>query len=157
ILLVATIGVAQLAVAIVEAYPDIDVTPADYPVPVGASWPDVLGDVRVTGPQLTVLVVVPLLAGLLAWFLNRTTFGRAVTASASTRALARLAGVNPKLVSTGVWALAGLLATVSMVLIAGQDGSATNLVTLGPNTMVRALAAATIARFTSFPKALVAG
>jgi ABC-type branched-subunit amino acid transport system ATPase component/ABC-type branched-subunit amino acid transport system permease subunit len=157
ILLVATIGVAQLAVAVVEAYPDIDVSPAVYPVPVGATWSDVLGDVRVTGPQLTVLVVVPLLAGLLAWFLNRTTFGRAVTASASNRDLARLSGVNPKLVSTGVWAIAGLLATVSMVLIAGQDGSATNLVTLGPNTMVRALAAATVARFTSFPKALLAG
>ena len=100
ILLVATIGIAQLAQAVVRSFPDLETTQAArYPVAVGRVWDDVAG-IRVTGPELTVLLVVPVLSLLLGWFLNRTTFGRTVKASADNADLARLSGISPCLLYT---------------------------------------------------------
>ncbi|MEE9417043.1 MAG: ATP-binding cassette domain-containing protein [Acidimicrobiales bacterium] len=157
IVLVATIGVAQLMQAIVASYPGInnDDRPS-FPVPVGAEWNDVAG-LRVSGPQLTVLVVVPLIAAMLGWVLNRTTFGKTVRASAANADLSRLSGISPKLVSTAVWTIGGFLATLSALLLSGMNGSIAGLSSLGPNTLARALAAAVIAGMVSFPRALLAG
>src|SRR5690606_16048500 len=100
---------------------------------------------------------VPCVAVALGWFLNRTTLGRTVKAAADNPDLARLNGISPKVVSTFVWAVAGALATVSLSLVSAQTGSVQNLDNLGPNTLVRALAAAVIAGMVSFPRALLAG
>lgn len=154
IVLVATIGIAQLSLAVLLAYPDID-APARFPLPIGAGRD--VGGVQVSGPQLSILAVVPIVAVALGWLLNRTEVGKAVKASADNADLARLAGISPKLVSTLVWAIAGALATLSLALLAGQSGSAQNIATLGPSTLVRALAAAVIAGMASFPRAFVAG
>lgn len=157
ILLVATIGVAQLAQAIIRAYPDLESgRNSRYPVAVDSVWNDVRG-VRVTGPELTTLVVVPLLALALGWFLTRTTFGRTVTASADNPDLARLSGISPKRVSTFVWVIGGLLSSVSIMLLSGMAGTPTGLEDLGPSTLNRALAAAVIAGMVSFPRAVTAG
>jgi ABC-type branched-subunit amino acid transport system ATPase component/ABC-type branched-subunit amino acid transport system permease subunit len=155
IVLVATIGVAQLSLAIVTALPKIENIGAAYPVVSTSQW-TVLG-IDVTGVQVAILVVVPVTSALLAWFLNRTLVGKAVKAAAENSDLARLSGVNPKLVSLLVWTLAGFLATLSMILIAGQANSPATLVTLGPSTLMRALTAAVIGGLVSFPVALVAG
>jgi ABC-type branched-subunit amino acid transport system ATPase component/ABC-type branched-subunit amino acid transport system permease subunit len=155
IVLVATIGVAQLSLAIWSAYPEVDAPGARFPVPIGAVHR--VAGVRVAGAQLTILLVVPVVAVALGVFLTRTTLGRAVKAAAGNRDLARLAGINPKVVSTVVWAIAGILATVSLSLVAGSSGSVQNLDTLGPSTLVRALAAAVLAGMASFPRALAAG
>jgi ABC-type branched-subunit amino acid transport system ATPase component/branched-subunit amino acid ABC-type transport system permease component len=155
IVLVATIGIAQLSLAILAAYPDIDEPGARFPRALGGVW-DVAG-IRMTGPQVSILLVVPVVALALGWFLTRTTPGKTVKASADNPDLARLAGISPKVVSTFVWATAGLLATLSLGLMAGQTGSAADLDTLGPSTLVRALAAAVIAGMVSFPRALGAG
>jgi ABC-type branched-subunit amino acid transport system ATPase component/ABC-type branched-subunit amino acid transport system permease subunit len=155
IVLVATIGIAQLSLAILSAYPDVDVRGARFPLAIGAER-HVLG-VRVTGAQLMIVVVVPLVAATLGWAVTRTTLGRTVAASADNGDLARLSGINPKVVSTFVWAAAGLLATLSLTLVAGPAGSVQGLDKLGPSTLVRALAAAVIAGMASFPRALVAG
>ncbi len=112
---------------------------------------------RVTGPQLLVLIVVPLVAAALAWFLTRTLLGRAVRAAAGNPDLSRLSGINPKIVSTAVWALGGLVGTIAMMLIGGLNGSAGTLATLGPTSLLRALAAALVARLASFPVAVGAG
>src|SRR5437763_462793 len=104
------------------------------------------------------LVIGLLAVGIaLGWLLNRTLIGKTVKASAENPDLARTQGVNPKVVSTAVWAVAGLLATLTMVLIAGQSGSSSDLLLLGPSTMVRALAAAVLAGMLSFPRAMLAG
>ena len=154
IVLVATIGIAQLSLALLTAYPDID-APARFPVPIGGM--NEVADVRVTGPQLAILLVVPLVAIALGWLLNHTAVGKSVKASAENPDLARLAGISPKRVSTLVWAIAGGLATLSISLLAGQLGSAQNIANLGPSTLVRALAAAVIAGMASFPRAFFAG
>lgn len=157
IVLVATIGVAQLSLAIVAALPKLEAVGKPYPTAIDGQWR--VAGVDVTGAQLAIVIVVPLLAAALAWFLNRTLVGKAVKAAAENPDLARLSRINPKLVSLLVWTIAGFLATISMILILGQAGTTgtSTLTTIGPSTLVRALAAAVIARMVSFPRALVAG
>ncbi len=157
ILLVATVGVAQLMRAVIAALPDISNTGGRYPVAARTTWENAPFGLRISAPQVAIIVVVPLVAALLGWILNRTTFGRAVTASAGNPELARLSGVNPKVVSTFVWTAAGLLSSLSIILLSGQSGAVTGLENLGPLTLARALAAATIAGMSSFPRAVLAG
>ncbi len=154
IVVVATIGIAQLSLAIFVAYPKLAVG-SRFPLPIGADHE--LMSVRMTGAQLTILVVVPLVAILLSWFLTRTTFGKTVKASAENRDLARLNGISPKRVSTFVWAVAGALATLSLSLVAGDVGATTALVGLGPSTLVSGLVAAVIGGMVSFRRAFFAG
>jgi len=157
IVLVATIGVAQLMQAVMLAYPDLDTQRgARYPTAISSIWEDVAG-LRITGAKLTILIAVPLIAFTLAWFLNRTVFGQTVQASAGNPDLARLSGIDPKMVSLFVWTVAGALSSISLILLSGNRGGITGLANLGPNTMVRALAAAVIGGMVSFPRALIAG
>jgi ABC-type branched-subunit amino acid transport system ATPase component/ABC-type branched-subunit amino acid transport system permease subunit len=155
IVLVATIGVAQLSLAILNAYPDLVGEGLPFPVAVGATWS--IAGMRVTGEQVTILLVAPLIAGILGWFLYRTLPGRAVRASAANPDLARLSGVSPKIMSTCVWGIGGLVGTVAMMLVGGLSGTAGSLATLGPSTLLRAIVAAIIGRLRSFPTALAAG
>ena len=155
IVLVATIGVAQVSLAILNLYPDLVGKGLKFPVPSNSKWE--VGSIQISGPQLAILVVTPAVALALGWVINRTLLGRTVTATASNPDLARIAGISPKVVSTCVWSAAGLLATIAMTLIGGLSASAGSLTTLGPNTLLRALVAALIARFRSFPAALAAG
>ena len=52
-----------------------------------------------------------------------------------------MTGINPKMVSTGVWAIAGFLGTVAILLTATEQTSA-DLVHIGPDTLLRGMAAA---------------
>ena len=157
ILLVATVGVAQLMRAVIAAFPDITDTTQRYPVAARTTWENAPFGLRIAAPQVAIIVVVPIVAVALGWMLNRTTFGRAVAASAGNPELARLSGVNPKVVSTFVWTAAGLLSSLSIILLSGQSGAVTGLANLGPLTLARALAAAAIAGMRSFPRAVIAG
>lgn len=157
IVLVATIGVAQLALTIVTSFPDLDDYDDDlYPVPWSGTWSPT-DDLHITGAQLGILVTVPITAALLGLFLGRTILGKTVKASAANPELARLNGISPKAVSTAVWAAAGLIGTLCLILISAQNTSLTQVSTLGPTTLLRALTAAVIARMLSFPIALLAG
>ncbi len=228
ILVVATVGIAQLAQAVIRALPEIDAEGERYPVAVGTEWEGVLssvslsqnqvavvgavplaiavigvlltdtrrgtelvagltrtrvwtavtggvavvatpllfafsdaettrgGGIDIAGTDLSVLVVVPLIAAGLGLLLNRTTFGKAVAASANNPDLARLSGVNPKIVSTFVWTVAGVLSTLSIILLSGGT-SVAGLENLGPITLSRAMVAAVLAGMASFPRAVLAG
>ena len=63
-----------------------------------------------------------------------------------------MTGINPKMVSTGVWAIAGFLGTVAILLTATDQTSA-DLVHIGPDTLLRGMAAALIGGMVSFPRA----
>ncbi len=156
ILLVATIGIAQLALALSTALPSLGSSSAAYPVPVAGQWSP-FGGIQITGADLSILVSVPIVAGLLSWFLNRTVVGKSIAASADNPELARLSGINPKTVSTIVWSLSGLIGTLALILIAGQGLQASTLSQLGPDTLAMALIAAVIAGLRSFPGAMAAG
>ena len=155
ILLVATIGLSQLALAIMAAIPRSDDFEARFPAPIGGSVE--FGQITLRGGALATILVVPTIAALLGWILTRTRFGKTITASADNPDLARISGISPKRASTFVWVVAGLIATICLILIAGQTGSALAVATLGPATVTRALAVAVLARMASFPRALAAG
>jgi ABC-type branched-subunit amino acid transport system ATPase component/ABC-type branched-subunit amino acid transport system permease subunit len=155
IVLVATIGVAQLCEAITLALPDYRTgsLQTQFPLPFQGQWNPVF-DVEVSASQLLVLIVVPVVIVALWWLLNHTAFGDSVRAAASNSDLARMTGINPKMVSTGVWAIAGLLGTVAILLTATDQTSA-DLVHIGPDTLLRGMAAALIGGMVSFPRAAV--
>ena len=118
IVLVATIGIAQLSLAILAAYPDDRPTAA--PVP---AWPSARRGRRRRSSgsparSSIVIVVVPLVALALGWFLNRTHLGKTVKASAENRDLARLSGINPKASRRSCGRSPASLAT----LVADPDG-----------------------------------
>jgi len=156
ILLVATIGIAQLADLFRVALPDLGLQlGARYPLPFDGSW--TVGGVEISGAELIVLIVVPVITIGLSLFLGRTRLGKTVQASAANADKARLSGINPKIVSTCVWTLAGLLAAVTAILIAGTRGQLAGIETIGPAILTRVLAAALIGAMVSFPRALLGG
>ena len=71
ILLVATIGIAQLCELLQVALPDIDTSLSNrYPVALSGQW-EILG-LRVRGVELIVIIVVPALTVALTYYLQRT-------------------------------------------------------------------------------------
>ncbi len=155
ILLVATIGLSQVALAATLAMPKPDDVRAPFPTPFSGRLE--VGDVVLSGPAQTIVVVVPLVALVLGWLLTRTMFGKAVAAAADNPDLLRLSGISPKLASTAVWTVAGFVATLSIVLIAGRVGGINQVATLGPATLARGLVVAVVAGMASFPRSVVAG
>jgi len=155
ILLIATIGIAQLALAITMALPQIDQSGASFPLAVGRRFG--VGSVELSGGQFSILVIVPIVAVALGWVMTRTAFGRGVAAAADNADLARLSGVSPKTASTIVWTIAGLVSSVSLILIAGSAGGVNQVATLGPATLTRGLVVAVLAGMRSFPRAAIAG
>ncbi len=153
IVLVATIGVAQLAQAITIALPELTRAEAvDFPTAVSGRWEPGAGIV-IDGPQVMILVTVPLLALGLWFLLSRTRFGDSVRATATNSDLARLTGISPKKISTIVWAVSGLISATSVILIATDTNNTSSLGAIGPNTLLRAMAAALIGGMASFPLA----
>ena len=108
-------------------------------------------------PSLTALLVLtPVLLVALGLFLGRSRYGVAMRGAASNPDAATLAGAAPQNMSMLAWALAGLIATFSALLVLPSRGAVTPE-SLGPGFLLRGLAAAALARFTNLPVALVAG
>jgi ABC-type branched-subunit amino acid transport system ATPase component/ABC-type branched-subunit amino acid transport system permease subunit len=159
IVLVATIGIAELATAVTLPLQHLygtnqSAASGKYPTPIGSTWR--IWHIDVSGAQLLVLLVVPPVVILLWWLLGHTTFGESVRASATNADLARLTGVSPKMMSTYIWTIAGFLSAVSVILYATQQGS-NELVQVGPDTLLAGITAALIAGMRSFPRAAIAG
>lgn len=155
VLLVATLGVAQLILLFQLLLPDLN-TNERYPTPLDTRWR--VGGLLIRSEHILVLVIVPLMTVGLAWFLERTKYGTAIRASAENPDAARMSAINIKTMSTLVWVLAGLLATVTAVLVAPfRGGTAVGAAALGPTLLLRALAAALLARMKSLPLTIVGG
>lgn len=159
LLFVATLGLTQVIqlLQLRLPIPEEEATSVTYPVLISGTW-DVAG-VTVTGPQLTVLLVVPVLMLFFAWLFQRSRFGMQVRATADNLPAAQLAGISVRAVSTKVWALAGLLATLSTLLIAPLQGGSIAVVStaLGPKLLLLSLTAAMVGRMKSFGWTLVGG
>jgi ABC-type branched-subunit amino acid transport system ATPase component/ABC-type branched-subunit amino acid transport system permease subunit len=154
VLLVATIGAAQLLLYLQFVLPSISAYSA-FPTAFTKQW--TVGDVIVRADHAVALVVFPTLVLALAWFLNRTKHGMAVRAAADNPDAARLSGISVKRMSTVVWAMAGAFAAVSTILsapLAGANVASTG--ELGPGILLRTLAAAVIAAMSSLPVAMAA-
>ena len=154
ILLVALIGAAQLLLFFELILPSVTkVRP--YPTAFSGSWH--VGGVVIRGPELTVIVVIPVLVIALSLFLGRTRYGVAIRASAANADAARLSGINIKRMSTIVWVLAGGLAATSAMLFGPLNPDAGSALGVGPGLLLRVLAAALIGGMVSMPRAFVAG
>jgi len=154
VLLVATIGAAQLLLFLQFVLPSISAY-SGFPTAFSHRW--TVADVVVRADHVVALVVFPSLVAALAWALNRTRYGVAVRASADNPDAARLSGISVKRMSTIVWALAGGLAAVATILSAPLGGATVaSTGDLGPGILLRTLAAAVIAGMRSLPRAMVA-
>ena len=155
IVLVATIGVAQILLVANLLIPrEGALAGSTYPVPFDFSF--TIGTYVVTPGQLLILLVVPLAAAAITYFLGRTRLGMASRAAAENREAALLSGVPVNRVSLLMWTIVGLSAGVSAVL-AGPTQPLLTQVALGPSLMVRALAAAMIGGLVRLPAVFVGG
>jgi len=155
ILMVATIGAAQVFLFLQAVLPDIS-TYKKFPTAFDKQWE--IGDVIIRSEHVIAIVVFPALVGGLAWFLNRTKHGTAVRAAAENPDAARLSGISTKRVSFVVWSLAGGLAAIATILSAPlASANVASTGQLGPGMLLRTLAVAVIAGMASMPIALGAG
>ena len=157
-LFVATIGAAQLVTVLSINVPRVEGIGTAFPTPFGGTW-QLGGRLTVHAPQVMALVAIPLVALGLGWFLNRTIWGIAITATAANPDASRLAGLSTRRVSTLVWVLAGALAGVTTVLAVPLRATPVNNLAQGSGIqlLVIALAVALLARMRSLLLAVVAG
>ncbi len=157
-LTMATIGLAQvlggmeLLVPIVfKSRPLV----GSFPTPLNATTFNV-DPLIITGNDLMLVAVVPLILVALGWFLMRTESGIAVRGIAENAERARLLGIPVARLSTIVWCVSGVAAAVTVTLKAPSEGLVLDAAA-GPQLLLPALAAAVIAKMESLPKAFVAG
>lgn len=155
LVLLATIGVAQVVTVIRLSLPKPKIKGesqffgggTEFPVPFHGKGFE-FGRV-VIGPQhIMVLVAGPLLALAVVAFLRSSIYGVAIRAAAENSSRARLLGIPVGRVSTISWAISGLLAGAGAILLAPVVGF-TASEAVGLPLLFRALAAATLAGFTS--------
>jgi ABC-type branched-subunit amino acid transport system ATPase component/ABC-type branched-subunit amino acid transport system permease subunit len=154
--LVATIGVSQLAFVAQLLLPAIDHS-GRYPTPIDRTIH--IGGLVLSGEHFMVIAFVPACIVGLMLFMNRTPYGIAIRASAENPDRAELAGISTKRVSTLVWVIAGVLSTLTAVLINPVRGTIVGIPSqaLGPSLLLRALAAALFGGMVSIPWALAGG
>ena len=159
ILTVATIGIAQL-LSVLELLPltlnrnlaqGQETGTFKSPFTGGFTF----GSVRFTADHMIVLVAVPLILVGLVYFFSRTRYGVASRATAENAERARLLGCRVKRVSMIVWGLAGLLSALTATLRAPILGFQLGALQ-GPDLLLRALAAAVLARMESLPATVAA-
>jgi len=159
LLFVATLGLTQVIQLLQLRIPitDEEATQVGFPVLISGQWE--VGGLSLTGPQLQVLLVVPALMIFLGWLFHKSAFGMQVRATADNFSAAQLAGIGVRKVSTKVWALAGVLATLSVLLITPLYGGSIGSVqtALGPKLLLLSLVAAMVGRMKSFGWTLVGG
>ena len=156
ILLVATIGVAQLVFVFQLVLPGVHHA-ARYPSPIPGTI--TVGNLVLRSEHFMVLALVPVVIAALGFLLTRTPYGIAIRASAENADRAELVGISTKRVSTLVWVLAGVLATLTAVLINPLRGTIVGLPSqaLGPSLLLRALTAGLVGGLVSLPLTLVGG
>lgn len=115
-----------------------------------------VGNTVISGAEVLVFIVGPLICLGAAAFFRYTRFGVAVRAAAENRDAARLLGIPAERVSQFVWGTGIVLAGVAGILITDVRGSL-DIGTLSTGFLVRGLAAALIGGLASLPGAIVGG
>ncbi|MBW3613785.1 MAG: ATP-binding cassette domain-containing protein [Actinobacteria bacterium] len=157
VVLVATIGVSQLLLVAQALIPEVDQVSA-YPTPLDRTIR--IGSVLLASEHFLALAFIPAAVIGLSLLLARTPTGVAIRAVADNRDGAELAGISSQRVAMVVWALAGVLATLTAVLIAplrGEQVGTLDAGALGAGLLLRALAAGLLGRLVSLPLALLGG
>ena len=153
--IVATLGVGQFLVFFSLAINPESTSGRRFPSPPGLPEFDV-GSLRLTQSYVGMLIGGPIAVLLLAMFLQRSRFGLGIRSAAANPEAARMAGIFASRMSAMSWALAGAMSAFTAILVLPSSG-VTSGESFGPTLLLRALAAAVIARMTSLPIALAAG
>ena len=157
VLTVASIGLAQILGAIGIACGvalGTDALIGNIETPLSGSW--FVRPYPVRGDHMLMIAVAPIVLIGLGWFLLRTDAGRAVRAAAENEDRALLLGVPVRRLQTIVWSIAGGVSTITFITKAPFTGVVPDGL-VGTTAILPGLAVAVIARFKSFPIALVAG
>lgn len=115
-----------------------------------------VGPLYVNEALSALLILTPVVLVLLVSFLQRTRYGIAIRGAASNPDAATLAGADPGNMAMLSWGLAGCVSAFAALLILPTKGGVTPE-SLGPDFLLRGLAAAALARFSSLSLALAAG
>lgn len=157
ILTLATIGLAQVLGGIELGLPSLFGQPLvtnSFRTPLSSSF--TLDPVLFTGNHVLIVVIVPVVAGALAWFLTRTSLGVAIRAASENAERALVLGIPVRRLSTVVWAIAAGLSALTVMLTAPIQALPPTVLA-GPSLLLPALAAAVLARMENLPVAFVAG
>jgi len=147
---VATIGVAQLLVALGFFLPEWLGQPSNDIYPAFTDKTVTISGAVFDGHDLTVLIVTPLVLLALGAFFRWSTTGIALRASAENADRASLLGIPTRRLQSVVWGLAALLAFIGMFMRIGVVGLSIGDV-LDPALLVTALGAAVIGRMERMP------
>ena len=152
---VATLGLSEVLLLVASAADSGALAGSSYPQP---AWlPQFgIGALQISPADTGILLLSPPAIIALVWFLHRTRYGLAIRAVVSNQDAARMAGVPVSRMSALAWGLAGTLSVFTALFTAPSEGF-TTIDALGPELLLRALAAAVIARMTSISAALIAG
>lgn len=153
VVLVATVGLAQVFQAIQAAIPFIfGGRLPTYTVDLGFTL-DVY-PILLRGPHLLALISMPLVLWGLYYFLHRSRMGLAACALGQDAERARTLGIPANVLRSMVWALAGLISSVTGILAIPVLGFSLDAGT-GALVLLLALAPAVLAGFRSLPIAAV--
>jgi ABC-type branched-subunit amino acid transport system ATPase component/ABC-type branched-subunit amino acid transport system permease subunit len=152
---VATLGVAQFLLLFSVVINRGVSAGHNFPNPAGLPH-FAIGVLQMTPAYFAMLFFTPLVVVALAVFLRRSRYGVGIRAAAANPDAAEMAGISSSRMSTLSWAIAGAVSAYTAVLLFPTRGFV-SYETLGPSILMRALAAAVIARMTSLPIALGAG
>lgn len=153
--IVATLGIGQLLLSFGSAINPAAGAGITFPSPPGLPTFDI-GALTITRAYTAMLILGPLAVAGLAWFLRSSRWGRALRAAAANPDAARLAGIPAARMSSLAWFLAAALSALTAILVSPTRGFAAASA-FGPSLLLRALAAAVLAKFDRLGIALVAG
>lgn len=114
-----------------------------------------VGPLFVSQAASAALILTPILLLALAGFLRFGRYGLAIRGAAANPDVAALAGAGPESMALLSWAMAGLVAAFSAMFFLPNNG-ATTADSLGPDFLLRGLAAAAVGRFTNLPLTVAA-
>ena len=129
-----------------------------FPVPVNVNWQ--IDNLAIRGTHLALLTIGPCVLVATAAFFRWSRYGLGIRAVAENREAAALAGIRTDRTSSAVWLIAGALAAVAAILtlpLTGSATAATSTPALGPDLLLRALAAGVVGGLTYLPATVVAG
>ena len=152
--MVATLGAAEALLLLALSFSKGGLGGGSFPQPPG--FPQFDLTVFVSQSATALLCLSPVVVGGLYLLLQRSRFGLAIRGAAANADSATLSGIDPRHMATLSWALAGAIAAFAAMLILPNQSTVT-ADALGPDFIVRGLAVAALARFASFPVALIAG
>ncbi|HEV7466311.1 MAG TPA: ATP-binding cassette domain-containing protein, partial [Candidatus Dormibacteraeota bacterium] len=158
VLTVATIGLAQLLGGVELLIPQVLGTNSlvgGFETPLNRLHLAV-DPIILTGNDLLILAVVPVVLAALCWFLLRTQAGMAIRGIAENADRARLLGIPVGRLSLLVWLVAGGFAALTVTLTAPGSGLTIDAAA-GATLLLPALAAAVVADLESLPAAFAVG